>query len=66
MEITIEKKKKLVQIGGAMGVIIPKMWCDYNGLSLGSEVIVKTNGVVTITPANKEDKTKKKGKKDEK
>ena len=56
MKIKIKKKKKIVQIGGAMGVIIPKMWCDYYGLSLGSEVIVETNGVVTITPANKSKK----------
>lgn len=56
MDIKLVKKKRIVQIGGAMGVIIPKMWCDYHNLSIGSEVIVETNGVVTITPVKKSKK----------
>jgi|GEM_PF-1213573 len=61
--------KKLVQAGyTGVAVVVPSFWRKYFDLKKGDEILVECNGqmIVTPIPKDKEDKTKKKGGKNEK
>lgn len=64
----IKKIKKLVQVGGAVGMIVPKYWLDHHGLVKGDKITLMISDEITIAPTVEEDENKKsnKGKKDEK
>ena len=40
----MEYEKKLIEIGGSQGLILPIDLCKYLGLEIGSEIVIQDDG----------------------
>lgn len=43
-------EKKLINVGGSLGILLPMSWCKYKNLKKGDTVIVEVNEKVKIYP----------------